>query len=337
METLSSKTQATCLLCAHTGKDPVPPLAQKEYVQVRAWLREVGIDVEALLEPDVRPLLSDMQSAISVDAERIAALLQRGVQLAMWLERWLNAGMWVLSWDDPMYPSVLRRKLGEAAPMLLHGFGSSALMQEGGIAIVGSRRADSHLLETTRHIANQCARESWNVVSGGAQGVDRAAMLGALEEYGTCVGVLPADLARVASRPELREPLLTDKLCLVSPYHPQSGFSVGNAMGRNKIIYALADHALVIACEYKKGGTWAGAVESLKAGWTPVFIYTAPGAPNDNLMLLKEGALSLPPLDEQPFRKKLDEAVAQMSAPDQPAPQKRSRKRKSELQERLPL
>lgn len=35
-------------------------------------------------------------------------------------------------------------------------------------------------------------------------------------------------------------------------------------MQRNKVIYALADAALVINAEVNKGGTWAGAKEQLK-------------------------------------------------------------------------
>ena len=35
-------------------------------------------------------------------------------------------------------------------------------------------------------------------------------------------------------------------------------------MQRNKLIYALADAALVVNSDYEKGGTWAGAVEQLE-------------------------------------------------------------------------
>jgi DNA processing protein len=53
------------------------------------------------------------------------------------------------------------------------------------------------------------------------------------------------------------------QLVLVSPYDPGAGFNVGNAMQRNKLIYALADAALVVNSDFEKGGTWTGAVEQL--------------------------------------------------------------------------
>lgn len=68
------------------------------------------------------------------------------------------------------------------------------------------------------------------------------------------------------------------------------------AMARNKLIYALADFALVVASDAGKGGTWAGAEEALKAGWVPVFVVDRPDAPEGNRLLIKRGAIPFPAL-----------------------------------------
>src|SRR5260370_3099961 len=48
-----------------------------------------------------------------------------------------------------------------------------------------------------------------------------------------------------------------------------------NQMRRNKLIYALADAALVVNSDYEKGGTWAGAVEQLeKLHLVPMYVRT---------------------------------------------------------------
>ena len=65
-------------------------------------------------------------------------------------------------------------------------------------------------------------------------------------------------------------------------------------MGRNKIIYGLAEFAVVVSSDFQTGGTWAGALEALKAGWCPVFAREAIGAPQGNQELLKRGAMALP-------------------------------------------
>jgi len=65
-------------------------------------------------------------------------------------------------------------------------------------------------------------------------------------------------------------------------------------MGRNRLIYALADFALVVSCDAERGGTWAGATEALKAGWVPVFAAEAAELPEGNRRLAQLGALAFP-------------------------------------------
>lgn len=309
MYSLREETQVAVLLCAHTGSEPAQPLSSSEYVRLVQWLQEKGFPPEALLSPDMHLLLLEAEGALGLSAERLEQLLGCGGQLALWLEGWSNAGMWLASWNDTEYPPVLRKKLNHQASVLLYGFGNPILLQQGGLAIVGSRHASDSLVEVARRLANGCAREGWTVISGGAKGVDRATMLGALEEGGTCVGVLAADLARIAASPSLRDYLLGDKLCLISPYHPKSGFTVGNAMGRNKVIYALAEFALVMACEEGRGGTWAGAVENLQHRWTPLFVYTGEESPTANNTLLQMGAHPFIPSTEGTLREQLQASL----------------------------
>ena len=61
-------------------------------------------------------------------------------------------------------------------------------------------------------------------------------------------------------------------LCLATPYSPSAPLSVSAAMGRNCLIYCLADYAIVVASDAETGDTWAGATEALKNSWLPVFV-----------------------------------------------------------------
>src|SRR5205085_4954340 len=107
----------------------------------------------------------------------------------------------------------------------------------------------------------------------GARGIDQSAMRGALDTGGKVIGVLSDSLERAALNREHRNLLMDGQLVLVSPYDPAAGFNVGNAMQRNKLIYALSDAALVVSSDYEKGGTWAGAVEQLdKLRLVPVYV-----------------------------------------------------------------
>jgi len=65
-------------------------------------------------------------------------------------------------------------------------------------------------------------------------------------------------------------------------------------MGRNKLIYTLADYAIVVASDAEKGGTWAGATEALRLKWIPVFVLDHPDMPEGNKLLIQKGALQFP-------------------------------------------
>jgi len=120
-------------------------------------------------------------------------------------------------------------------------------------------------------------------------------MRGALEAGGKVVGVLADSLERAALHREHRNFLMDGQLVLVSPYDPVAGFNVGHAMQRNKLIYALADAALVVNSDYEKGGTWAGAIEQLeKLRFVPVYVRLHGQTGKGLEALRRKGALPWP-------------------------------------------
>jgi predicted Rossmann fold nucleotide-binding protein DprA/Smf involved in DNA uptake len=108
------------------------------------------------------------------------------------------------------------------------------------------------------------------------------------------VGILADSLERTVRAPAQREALQRGDLCLATQNRPNAGFHVGAAMGRNRLIYTLADFALVVASDFEKGGTWAGATEALKAGWLPVFILEHSEMAEGNRQLLQKGGIRFP-------------------------------------------
>jgi predicted Rossmann fold nucleotide-binding protein DprA/Smf involved in DNA uptake len=191
------------------------------------------------------------------------------------------------------------------------------LLETGGLAVVGSRHVDDSLIDYTMAVGRLSARAGRTLVSGGAKGIDQAAMRGALEAGGKVSGVLADSLEKTTMNREHRNLLLDGQLVLISPYDPSAGFNVGNAMQRNKLIYALADASLVVSSDMNKGGTWAGATEQLdKLKFVPVYVRST-GEPSTGLdALRKKGALPWPnPQDVDALQAVLD-IVSQ--APVQP-------------------
>ncbi len=91
-----------------------------------------------------------------------------------------------------------------------------------------------------------------------------------------------------------RKHLMVDNLVLVSPFNPEAGFDVGNAMARNRYVYCLADAAIVVSSTRDKGGTWTGAIENLREGWVPLWVKPASEQASGNAELVRRGARWLP-------------------------------------------
>jgi predicted Rossmann fold nucleotide-binding protein DprA/Smf involved in DNA uptake len=185
--------------------------------------------------------------------------------------------------------------LKEDAPPLLYGCGDAALLEKGGLAVVGSRHVDDELIIYTERVGRVAAEAHRTLISGAARGIDRAAMNGALQAGGTVAGVMSDSLERAAVASDNRESLMDKRLVLVSPYDPAAGFNVGHAMQRNKFIYALSDAALVVSADFQKGGTWEGAIEQLeRLHFVPVFVRNGENGGKGNRALIQRGGRPWP-------------------------------------------
>lgn len=308
--TMTDDTKAVLLLCGYLNKDGTgKPLSLAEYTRVVHWLVQSQLRPADLLQEIDVELIAD---ATQIDSERLAGLLKRGVALAFAVEEWERNGIWVISRSDADYPEKLKRHLKGSAPPVLFGTGDIHLWDRPGLGMVGSRNVDLSGETFARHVAERCAQDGLAVVSGGARGVDQISMAAAAEAGGIAIGALAENLLKKSVEREARELIADGRLVLLSPYHPKASFSVGNAMGRNKLIYGLADYTLVVSTDYKKGGTWAGAEEELKRpNRRPVFVRIDPECPEANRKLLEIGAIAWP-TDMRP--NSLVDTLAELSA-----------------------
>ncbi len=296
METrnLTDDAKAILLLCGRFGKnDAARPLSLGEYNRLTDWMMDKRIRPADLLVTGSSQLLETLPH--DIDAERIKHLLARGAAMALAIDKWTSSGVWVICRSDADYPVRLKQHLKKQAPAILYGVGSAGLLGRGGLAVVGSRNVDSIGEQFTRLAVGACAKQGIPIVSGGARGVDQIAMLEGLNAGGTVVGVLADSLLKSAVAKKYRDGIREQRLVLLSAFSPESRFNVGNAMGRNKHIYALADFGLIISAEAGKGGTWAGATEELKRPYSrPVFVRDEAMAPEGNRALIKLGAQPYP-------------------------------------------
>lgn len=292
---LTEDTKATALLCCYLGKnDEFKPLTPKEYSTLAQAIRLLGKRPNDLFDVN---FVQEVCAEINFDDKRVNYLLSRGVQFGISLDEWNQLGIWLISRSDNCYPKRLKSHLKEQCPPILYGIGNKDLLVGGGVAIVGSRNVDEVGENFTRENASLIALQHMTVISGGAKGVDQTAMHAAIDVGGTVVGVLAENLLARSLEKYNRDAINNNRLLLLSPYHPKSKFTVGNAMARNKLIYAMADYGLVVSSDYEKGGTWTGAKEELgRSCAIPVFVRMSEIIPKGNKKLLELGAKIWPKL-----------------------------------------
>jgi len=287
MSMLADRDLAAVALTSRAIDSVAKPLSAREF-----WRITQLIDPSEL--PGMPASHVGATLGMSVDnATRIARLVDRAAGVAIALERLEHAGIWTVTGIGSGYPERLRTRLGDAAPAVLHGVGDAAVLSIDGVGVVGSRNVDNAGSEVAQDIARTTAGAGLPLVSGAARGVDQAAMNGAALAGGKVVGVLADALERAVTRRSTRRGILQGQFCLVTPFSPNAPFSVGNAMGRNKIIYALSRCTVVVASETGSGGTWAGAAEALKNRYGRVLSWTGSGSGMGNSELIALGAEEL--------------------------------------------
>jgi predicted Rossmann fold nucleotide-binding protein DprA/Smf involved in DNA uptake len=297
-ELMSDDGAVILMLCSQLGlsgrdESAAAPLTLREWNALARKIRDSEIKYPRLLLGLSAEDLAKRLGLIATEADRIAHLLTRGGSMALELEQLAASGIWCLTRADDAYPSRLRNALKHQAPPVLFRAGELEIFKKPAIAIVGSRNLDESGESFAKSLGALCAQHSVAVVSGGARGTDRVAMQAALEAGGHAVGIIADSLVRTIRQPDVREFVTDGRLVLLTPYRPDNGFSVGAAMGRNKIIYGSADYAVVVSSDYQKGGTWAGATEALKADLCPVAVRSGADVGPGNRELVNRGALPL--------------------------------------------
>ncbi len=284
---LDEQDLAALALTSRLVDSAAKPLSAREF-----WMLRQGCEPAELHGMTASEIAARL-SVPSEYAERIANLVHRATGLAIALEKLDHTGIWTITGVGERYPQRLRTRLRDSAPVVLHGVGDASLLDADGVGVVGSRDISADGAQIAREIANSAVTSGLPIISGAARGVDGEAMNAALEAGGRVVGVLADALERTVGRRSLRRGVAGGQICLVTPFAPSAAFSVGNAMGRNKVIYALSRCTVVVASDHETGGTWAGATEALKNGYGRVASWMGPGSGPGNSALVERGAAEL--------------------------------------------
>ena len=281
----------TILLCSHLAlgeNDGVKPFSLGEWGTFLQKLKVLGVKPDVVFSQDDTWLNNMSHSEIYKD--RVKRLLSRGISLAFALDDMEEQGINLVTRFSREYPILLRKKLQHKAPPLLFYSGNLSLANKIGISVVGSRNIDEDGSRFAKELVEKAVSEELMIFSGGARGVDQISEGTALACGGGAVSFISDSLISKIKKKDVNRALLEQRLLLLSDVKPEVGFSVGRAMNRNKFIYASSYGAFVVQSDYNKGGTWNGAMESLRNSYTNIFVWD-----NDkyegNMKLIENGCI----------------------------------------------
>ena len=287
----SDNSMSAVLLCSYMGinnDDAYKPLTLKEWNELLDSVLEHGQQPSVVMDPSQSFLRETDCSQAYI--ERIKRLMSRAGTVAFQLDELEGKGIDIVTQFDADYPVLMKRRLKKKTPPVLFYSGDIGLAKKIGIGVAGSRNVDAEGVEFARKLVEKAAAERLVVYSGGAKGVDSIAEKAAVESGSAAISFVADSLISKIRKKEILDAIVNRKCLLLSDVRPDVGFSAARAMNRNRYIYASSYGTFVVASDYNKGGTWAGATEAMKNEWTKVLVWNH-GGYEGNRRLIEKGAV----------------------------------------------
>jgi DNA processing protein len=213
------------------------------------------------------------------------------LNLDLCLERVQKAGIALLTWEDPAYPTYLREI--PTPPPLLYLQGDIQEVDRFAVAVVGTRRLTSYGRQVTRDLVTGLVQNGVTIVSGLARGIDAIAHKTAVEMGGRTIAVLGSGLDCIyptENRP-LAEKIAAGQGAVISEYGLGVQPDAKNFPPRNRIISGLSLGVVVVEAGERSGAliTTKFAVEQDREVFAVPGNITSPASKGPN-QLIQQGA-----------------------------------------------
>ncbi|HBF34775.1 TPA: hypothetical protein DDW35_09450 [Candidatus Sumerlaeota bacterium] len=237
---------------------------------VESWCGNGERSLEDLFRATKRILKAE--GLTDLQAQGVEIAYQASTQAIEALQPCEDAKLAVLTGAHPDYPLALANTLGRHRPPMLFCAGNPALFNQPAISIIGARAARRVSLEFTREVAEKVAEKGLLVVSGFAEGVDRAASFSALDAGGSTLVFVPRGLLTFTMANEsvsdderawFQEKTDKGNAAVVSCFAPRAEWMPARALQRNGLITAMSQD-LIVAQSGLSGGSWEASRVALK-------------------------------------------------------------------------
>lgn len=288
----NENSMAIIILCSHLCVgDDVKPFTSKEWGNLASLLVRNKMTPYELISLESSELKKKLYFT-DTQIFRIEKLVSRSASLTFELEKLFSIGISIVTRADVEYPIMLKRVLGNECPPLFYYAGDISLVNRKLMGFVGSRSVKDEDMNFTKSLIESVIKKGYGIVSGGAKGIDSIASESAIAMGGVVVEYISDSLLKKIKKNSIITAIRSGKILILSSINPNAGFNVGNAMARNKYIYANSIGTVIVKSDYNKGGTWAGALENLNHNWTNMFCWNNL-LYKGNVELIKRGAISI--------------------------------------------
>ena len=159
----------------------------------------------------------------------------------------------LIEYASDWYPERLRYI--QNPPSRLYVEGNPEILNEIGIAVIGSRTNTQYGERMCRRFVKDLVKYNINIISGLAYGIDSIAHKTCLKNSGKTIAVLPSGLKNIYPREhtELVQTILENGGAVVSEYEEDVEAEYKNFLERNRIVAGLGIGTLVV-----EGGARSG-------------------------------------------------------------------------------
>ena len=197
-------------------------------------------------------------------------LLIRAKNASLEIKNYEKRGYRLLLPEEKHWPTALH-KLGNQEPLFLFTKGTREILNRKKVAVAGSRKIEYRTAGVAARLGEKMAAEKLAMVCGGASGVDQIAQDALLDAGGVLILIPAVEADQICRRKREAEALKKRRLLLVCETLPDAPFSAQKALMRNHTIYAMGRAAIVVASRKNMGGSWHGATDCLRDGFSPVY------------------------------------------------------------------
>ncbi len=161
--------------------------------------------------------------------------------------------MKVINKRDENYPKALLNISNP--PENLFVLGNEKILDNFGIAIVGSRKCTKYGEEIAKSLAYNLSKHNVNVISGMAKGIDSAAHIGTIIGKGKTIAVLGSGFKHIYPKEnmELLKDIINSGGAVITEYEEDTLPKPENFPKRNRIISALSQGVVVVEAGKRSG------------------------------------------------------------------------------------